>query len=74
MGLGALEVLSGFAIYKPVQLGWLAALMGGYEGARLVHFVCMISLVAFMGVHVSQVVRAGWNNFRAMVAGFETQE
>ena len=32
------QVLSGLAIWKPVQLQGLAALMGGYEGARLLHF------------------------------------
>jgi thiosulfate reductase cytochrome b subunit len=68
---GILIVLSGFAIYKPVQLSWLAACFGGYEGARLVHFAMMILFCGFILVHVVQVIRAGWNNFRAMVAGFE---
>ena len=36
--LGAVSVLSGFAIYKPVQLAWLTALFGGYELARYWHF------------------------------------
>jgi thiosulfate reductase cytochrome b subunit len=71
--IAALAVLSGFAIYKPVQLSWLTALFGGYEGARLVHFAMMISICLFAGVHVVQVLRAGWNNFRAMVAGFEVE-
>lgn len=69
--LGILVVLSGFAIYKPVQLSWLTAVFGGYEGARLVHFIVMISFCLFIVVHILQVLRAGWNNFRAMVAGFE---
>ena len=34
-------ILSGLAIWKPVQLYALAALMGDYEGARLLHFFCM---------------------------------
>jgi thiosulfate reductase cytochrome b subunit len=71
--LGILGVLSGFAIYKPVQLAWLTSLFGGYEGARLVHFVVMISFCLFIVMHVIQVIRAGWNNFRAIVAGFEVQ-
>ena len=73
IGIGVLVVLSGFAIYKPVQLSWLTTLFGGYKGARLVHFVMMLSLCAFTAVHVLQVLRAGWNNFRAMVAGFEVE-
>ena len=46
--VGALAVLSGFAIYKPVQLGWLTALFGGYELARYWHFV---TVWIFVGVH-----------------------
>jgi len=69
MGLGSL--LSGLAIYRPVQLAWLTALFGGYPAARFVHFWLTIGYVAFFVVHIAQVVRAGWNNFRAMVIGVE---
>src|SRR3981189_1036008 len=34
-------VLSGLAIWKPVQLYWLARLMSDYEGARLLHFFAL---------------------------------
>ena len=50
-----LLVLSGLAIWKPVQLQELAALMGGYEGARIVHFVCMALVVLVVMVHVAMV-------------------
>jgi thiosulfate reductase cytochrome b subunit len=50
-----LLVLSGLAIWKPVQLQELAALMGGYEGARIVHFVCMALVVLVVIVHVAMV-------------------
>lgn len=50
-----LQVLSGLAIWKPVQLQVLAALMGGYEGARQVHFVAMAAIVAIVVVHVVMV-------------------
>jgi thiosulfate reductase cytochrome b subunit len=69
-----LEVLSGFAIFKPVQLSWLTDCFGGYKGARLVHFIVMITLCGFILMHLLQVIRAGWNNFRAMVAGFEVED
>lgn len=69
MGLGSL--LSGFAIYKPTQLAWLTSLMGGYPLARLWHFLLAVGYVAFFGVHVAQVIRTGWNNFRAMITGYE---
>lgn len=48
-------VLSGLAIWKPVQLQSLAALMGGYEGARIVHFVAMALAVFIVIVHVAMV-------------------
>ncbi len=69
MGIGS--VLTGLAIYKPAQLGWLAACFGGYEGARLIHFMLTIGYILFFVVHVAQVILAGWNNFRGMVIGYE---
>ncbi|MGH9608151.1 MAG: cytochrome b/b6 domain-containing protein, partial [Bryobacteraceae bacterium] len=69
--MGVLSVLTGFAIYKPVQLGWLTAAFGGYQTARLIHFVLTIGYVAFFVIHVLQVIRAGWNNLRAMLMGYE---
>ena len=48
-------VASGLAIWKPVQLHGLAALMGGYEGARLVHFCAMATMVFIVVVHVVMV-------------------
>ena len=69
MGFGSL--LTGFAIYKPVQIQWLTNLCGGYEAARLEHFILTVGYVLFFVIHIVQVIIAGWNNFRAMVAGFE---
>ena len=71
MGAGAL--LTGMAIYKPAQLHWLTALLGGYEMARWEHFWLMMGFCGFFVVHVAQVVLAGWNNFRSMVSGYEIQ-
>ena len=48
-------ILSGLAIWKPVQLQELAALMGGYEGARLLHFFAMSLVVFIVAVHVAMV-------------------
>lgn len=72
MGIGS--VLTGIAIYKPIQLSWLCFLMGGYASARIFHFAITIGYIIFFSIHVVQVIRAGWNNFRAMVAGFEVQK
>lgn len=48
-------IASGLAIWKPVQLQGLAALMGGYEGARRVHFLAMALTVLVVAVHVAMV-------------------
>ncbi len=69
MGIGSF--LTGLAIYKPVQLNWLCALMGGYEIARILHFTLTILFSLFFVVHIIQVALAGWNNFAGMVRGFE---
>ncbi len=69
MGIGS--VVTGFAIYKPAQLAWLTALCGGYSVARLLHFLLTAGYVIFFGIHLLQVVLAGWNNFRSMVMGYE---
>jgi len=69
MGLGSL--ITGLAIYKPTQAHWLTSALGGYEMARWLHFWLTMSFVGFFLVHVTQVVLAGWNNFRSMVSGLE---
>jgi len=53
--LGALAVASGLALWKPVQLDWLALLFGGYDIARRVHFVVMAAIVGFIVVHLALV-------------------
>lgn len=69
--LGFLMLLTGLAIYKPVQLNWLCALLGGYEWARAEHFIMTILFFLFFLVHVLQVISAGWNSFRGMLTGYE---
>ena len=50
--LAVVIVMSGLAIWKPVQFYGLAALFGSFQGARWVHFVCMTGIVLFLLVHV----------------------
>jgi thiosulfate reductase cytochrome b subunit len=69
MGVGS--VLTGLSIYKPTQLSWLTTLLGGYEWARWEHFWLTVGYVLFFLVHVLQVIKAGWANFRAMVTGYD---
>ena len=69
MGFGSL--VTGLAIYKPVQFNWLCWLCGGYHLARIWHFILTIGYVMFFLVHIIQVILAGWNNFRSVISGFE---
>lgn len=69
--MGAGSILTGLAIYKPLQLAWLTAAFGGYEWARWIHFWLTISFVLFFAVHIIQVMIAGWSNFRSMITGYE---
>ena len=71
--MAAILVISGFAIYKPTQLHPLPYLFGGYQGARLTHFAMTIGIVLFFVVHLLQVARAGWNNFRSMITGYSLE-
>jgi len=50
-----LLVMSGLVLWKSVQFPLLRTLLGGYEGARRVHFFCMAGLCGFIVVHVVMV-------------------
>jgi thiosulfate reductase cytochrome b subunit len=68
------SLLTGFAIYKPVQFNWLVTICGGYKTARLVHFALTIGYCLFFVIHIIQVIVAGWQNFISMVRGFEVTD
>ena len=68
IALGVLLVLSGLAIWKPVQLYWLASLMGDYEGARYLHFFAMSAVAVIVFVHVVMVVLVP-RTFPTMITG-----
>jgi thiosulfate reductase cytochrome b subunit len=65
---GVVIIASGLAVWKPVQLRELAALFGGYEGARIVHFFAMSVIVLFLGVHVAMALLVP-KSLRAMLRG-----
>jgi thiosulfate reductase cytochrome b subunit len=65
---GALIVLSGLAIWKPVQLQILTALFGGYDAARFVHFFAMAAIAAFVAIHVVMAFLVP-KSLRAMITG-----
>jgi thiosulfate reductase cytochrome b subunit len=53
---GVVIVISGLAIWKPVQLWFLCNLLGGYFIARYVHFFAMSAIVAFLVIHLLLVL------------------
>ncbi len=67
--LGAAAVISGVAIWKPVQLAWLTALFGGYAWARYWHFMIMMALVVLSVVHVVMVFAVDPYSLRSMTTG-----
>jgi len=72
--MGALSLLTGLAIFKPAQLAWLTAALGGYEWARWEHFWLTMGYLGFFAIHIGQVIKAGWSNFRSMVCGYDLAE
>jgi Ni/Fe-hydrogenase b-type cytochrome subunit len=67
--IAAVAVVSGIAIWKPVQLSWLTAMFGGYVWARYWHFVAMIAIVALTVIHVFMVFSVDPWSIRSMITG-----
>lgn len=65
---GVLIVASGLSIWKPVQFQEVAAVFGGYDAARFVHFFAMTAIVGFLAVHVIVAILVP-ASLRAMIAG-----
>ena len=65
---GIVIVLSGLALWKPIQLQELTALFGGYEAARYVHFFAMAAIVGFIVIHIVMALVVP-KSLRAMIAG-----
>jgi thiosulfate reductase cytochrome b subunit len=71
--VGLLSVLTGWAIHKPMQLSWLAALFDGYDRARIWHFWLMWTFILFAVPHVALVFADGWDTVRSMITGWSTK-
>ena len=65
---GVVIVLSGLAIWKPIQLQELTALFGGYEAARYVHFFAMAAIAGFIAIHIVMALLVP-KSLRAMIRG-----
>ncbi len=67
--IGALTVLTGLAIWKPVQFAPLTNLLGGFAWARYWHFLSMVVLVLLSLVHVFMVLSVDPYSLRAITTG-----
>jgi thiosulfate reductase cytochrome b subunit len=67
-----LMVIMGLAMspwLNSVLAGWVD-IVGGRQSARSMHFIIAWLLVAFVAIHVFQVIVTGlWNNLRSMITG-----
>jgi len=71
-GLLPMVILMGFGMspwFNAVITGWVD-IVGGRQSARTIHFIVAWLLVAFVVIHVFQVIITGlWNNLRSMITG-----
>jgi thiosulfate reductase cytochrome b subunit len=56
LAAGVVMVLSGLAIWKPGHFQELTWIMGGFDNARIVHFLGMAAIVGFLIVHIALVI------------------
>ena len=69
--LGAASLLTGIAIYWPVQFSRVTALFGGYDFARGWHFFFTLSFILFFLGHIFMVIISGWSNFVSIITGWK---
>jgi len=65
-------ILTGLTMSPGIDASWpwLLDLFGGRQTARSIHFIVAWMLVAFVLIHVFEVIITGfWNNVRSMITG-----
>lgn len=65
----ALMVITGLALWFKRQLPWLLAALGGERLVLPVHVILATGLLAFIAIHIVQVLRAGIPTIRSMTVG-----
>jgi thiosulfate reductase cytochrome b subunit len=66
------QVVTGLAIWKPVQLGWITDLFGGFPVARNIHLAGMIGIALFLVIHLT-LVAIYPRTLVAMIVGVEAE-
>jgi thiosulfate reductase cytochrome b subunit len=72
--VAAMAILTGIAIWKPVQLSPLTNALGGYVWARYWHFWAMLLLVVLTIGHVFMVFSVDPYSLRSMITGKYDEE
>jgi thiosulfate reductase cytochrome b subunit len=67
----AFEVLTGLAMIYRKEIPWLGAAFGGRHAVHVIHEYLMFGIIAFVVVHVVEVIRAGWPSLRSMLSGYD---
>jgi thiosulfate reductase cytochrome b subunit len=67
-GASILAVLTGLAIWKPVQFRELTFLFGDFNAARIVHFLAMAAITLFLVLHAGMALLVP-KSLRAMIRG-----
>jgi hypothetical protein len=65
------EVFTGLAMIYRKQIPWLGAALGGRHAVHVIHEYLMFGIIAFVVVHVVEVIRAGWPALRSMLSGYD---
>jgi len=71
--LGAVSVITGIALYKPVQLQWLVSSLGGFQWVRFEHFMAMIGFLFFIPGHLTMVAIHGRDNLMSIFSGWKLE-
>jgi thiosulfate reductase cytochrome b subunit len=71
VALGGLALATGLIMYKPAQFSTIGTIFGGYHGARVIHFLAMCGILAFIPGHLVMVALHGWDNFSSMFIGWK---
>jgi thiosulfate reductase cytochrome b subunit len=69
--VGILIVITGLCLWKPVQFSEVAGLFGNFQTIRLIHFLCMSAIVAFVALHVTLALLVP-RSLLAMITGGPT--
>jgi len=71
LAFGLTSLLTGLVMFKAAQFSTLGWWFGGYHSARLIHFLSMCGLLAFIPGHLIMVALHGWDNFMSMITGWK---